>query len=110
MPQGLKAGDPLQVIKCDPKDAGHTWKHRDDDRFETLDPGGGGTGLCIDPMRFDHATYPEVGRGWENSVWPATLQPCGKSEIQRLKAVYVDIEESARAAEARLHAQGAAGH
>ena len=38
------------------------------------------------------------------------MQTCGKSEHQRLIVTYVDVEESAKAAEHRMHAEGRAGH
>ena len=62
---------------------------------------------CLDSMRFDAAAYPEA-RG--NSKWPVSMQPCGKSVLQKLVLTYVDVEKSAAAAEQRMHKEGRAGH
>jgi hypothetical protein len=60
------------------------------------------TKLCIDPMRYDHAIYPETGRGKANSNWPVAMQPCGRSKHQRIVITEVDTEDAARAAEGRM--------
>ena len=64
------------------------------------------TGLCMDAMRFDHATYPDANGGKH----PVSLQLCGKSGNQKVVLTYVSVTENAKAAEERMHKAGVVGH
>eukprot|EP00039_Didymoeca_costata_P023985 m.348979 g.348979 ORF g.348979 m.348979 type:complete len:338 (-) comp39714_c0_seq1:36-1049(-) len=102
----LFEGDPIVMNKCDEQNKAQLWTYNKEKQYFVNDI----TGLCLDPMRYDHDVYPETGRGAKNGQWPVSLQPCGKSPHQRLKLTVVDVEESDKAAEERMHKQGLAGH
>ena len=54
------------VKECDDTKLGQKWRYStESNRFMNL-----ATNLCLDPMRYDHKTYPQVGRGAPNSKWP----------------------------------------
>jgi hypothetical protein len=103
----IKAGEPVAVTPCDyANKVGQQWTYSEhDQRFVNQ-----ASSLCLDPMRYDHATYPQVGRGAMNSKWPVTMQPCGKSSHQKFQITEVDTEESAKAAVKKYEAEGAIGH
>eukprot|EP00039_Didymoeca_costata_P013168 m.196146 g.196146 ORF g.196146 m.196146 type:complete len:90 (+) comp15694_c0_seq35:84-353(+) len=60
------------------------------------------SGLCMDPMRFDGKIHPNA---FKKNKWPVSLQPCGKSEHQKVILWEVDVEENAKHAD-KLRQQG----
>ena len=94
------------VKECDDDALGQKWQYNTGSkRFMNM-----ATNLCLDPMRYDHSTYPEVGRGAKNAKWPVMMQPCGKSELQRIVITVVDTQASEKAAESKYLKEGAIGH
>eukprot|EP00040_Diaphanoeca_grandis_P014763 m.74992 g.74992 ORF g.74992 m.74992 type:complete len:587 (-) comp24724_c0_seq2:165-1925(-) len=90
--KNLKAGDPLKMVKCIDNSISQLWDH-DNVTNHLINRE---SKLCMDPMRFDNAVYPEAYR---KNDWPVTMQPCGKSTHQKVVITFIDVEESAKVAE-----------
>eukprot|EP00040_Diaphanoeca_grandis_P032287 m.195372 g.195372 ORF g.195372 m.195372 type:complete len:517 (+) comp32566_c0_seq1:789-2339(+) len=93
---GLKPGDAVPTNnQCVPGNKGQLWVY--DKKFMRFF--NEGTGLCLDPMRFDKQTYPEI----TSTQHPVSMQPCGKSAGQQFDVTYVSIEEALHSREAMKH-------
>eukprot|EP00041_Stephanoeca_diplocostata_P006416 m.84305 g.84305 ORF g.84305 m.84305 type:complete len:601 (+) comp16351_c0_seq41:497-2299(+) len=88
---GLKAGDPVKMVKCR-NTTSQLWDYDN----VTMHLVNRETKLCLDPMRFDKATYPAAFR---KNEYPVSMQPCGKSEHQKVVITYIDVEASKAVAE-----------
>lgn len=78
-----KEGDMVVQKPCNPMNIGQEWDY---DASETKHLMNRLTKLCLDPMRFDYHTYPQT-KG--KNDWPVSMQPCGKSEDQRLGISFI---------------------
>jgi len=95
---GRKAGDPVLMKKCIDGDKGQKWRWDETNGWFVSQL----TGLCLDSMRFDPELYPQTKR---DNKFPVSMQPCGKSQRQKLEIWRVDVEENAKHANV-LRAKG----